>query len=80
MIVISVDAMGGDFAPAEVIKGCVAGAREHQVGIIFYGPRDLINKELEKYPLEGLNIEVQHTEEYLVEGEQPAYALRAKRN
>ena len=39
---ISVDAMGGDFAPGEIIKGSVEGAREHNVGIIFAGPEDVI--------------------------------------
>jgi phosphate acyltransferase len=72
--------MGGDFAPVDVIKGCVAGAREYAVGMIFCGPRALIEQELKKYPLDGLNIAIEHTDEYLVEGEQPAYTLRTKRN
>jgi glycerol-3-phosphate acyltransferase PlsX len=80
LITISVDAMGGDFAPAEVIKGCITGAREYSVGVILCGPQASIEKELNKYPLDGLNIAISHTDEYLVEGEQPAYALRSKRN
>jgi phosphate acyltransferase len=76
---ISVDAMGGDFAPEEVVKGCVMGAREHKVGIIFTGPQELIKKELDRCHTQGLELDILHTEEYLVEGEQPAYALRSKR-
>ena len=77
---IAIDAMGGDFAPQEIIKGAVTGARKYQVGIILVGPQDRIKQELAKYNLSGLDIEIVHTDEYLIEGEQPAYALRTKRN
>ncbi len=77
---IAVDAMGGDFAPEEIVKGSVLGAREHGVGIILVGPRELIQAELAKYDTSGLDIEIEHTDEYLVEGEHPAYAMRKKRN
>jgi phosphate acyltransferase len=76
---ISVDAMGGDYAPADVVKGAVMAARESGVGIILVGPQDKVKAELEKQDISGLDIEVVHTDEYLVEGEQPAYALRTKR-
>ncbi len=80
MIKIAIDAMGGDNAPGDVVRGAVAGARENGVGIILVGQQDKIKAELDKYDTGGLEIEVLHTDEYLVEGEQPAYALRAKRN
>ncbi|MBN2074157.1 MAG: phosphate acyltransferase PlsX [Dehalococcoidales bacterium] len=76
---ISVDAMGGDFAPEEIIKGSIQGAREHNVGIIFVGPENVIKTELAKYDISGLDIEIEHTDEYLVEGEHPAFAMRKKR-
>ena len=76
---ISVDAMGGDFAPEEIIKGSVQGAREHNVGIIFVGPEEIIKNELAKSDISGLDIEIEHTDEYLVEGEHPAFAMRKKR-
>jgi glycerol-3-phosphate acyltransferase PlsX len=76
---IAVDAMGGDFAPQDIVKGSVIGAREHGVGIILVGPEEKIKEELSKYDTSGLDIEIVHTDEYLVEGEQPAYALRTKR-
>jgi phosphate acyltransferase len=76
---IAIDAMGGDYAPAEVVKGAVKAARDYQLGFFLVGQQDKIQAELAKYPTAGLDIEVVHTDEYLVEGEQPAYALRAKR-
>jgi glycerol-3-phosphate acyltransferase PlsX len=76
---IAVDAMGGDFAPAEIIKGAIIGAREYDVGVILVGPQELIQADLIKYDTLGLDIEIEHTDEYLVEGEHPAYAMRKKR-
>jgi phosphate acyltransferase len=76
---ISVDAMGGDYAPADVVKGAVMAARQGNLGVIFVGQEDKIKAELAKCDVSGLDIQVVHTDEYLVEGEQPAYALRTKR-
>jgi len=80
MMKIAIDAMGGDFAPVEIVKGSVLGAKEHQVSLLLVGPQDIIQAELAKYDTTGLDIEILHTDEYLVEGEHPAYALRKKRN
>ncbi|MBI4286453.1 MAG: phosphate acyltransferase PlsX [Chloroflexi bacterium] len=77
---ISVDAMGGDFAPQEIVQGAVVAAREHRVGIILVGPEERIKAELAKHDTRGLDIEIVHTDEYLIEGEHPAYAMRKKRN
>jgi phosphate acyltransferase len=76
---IAIDAMGGDFAPEEIVKGAVIGAKEYNVGIILVGPQEKIQAELTKYDTSGLDIEIIHTGEYLIEGEQPAYAMRQKR-
>jgi glycerol-3-phosphate acyltransferase PlsX len=50
------------------------------VGIILVGPQDRIKAEMARYDTSGLDLEIVHTDEYLVEGEAPAYALRTKRN
>lgn len=76
---IAIDAMGGDFAPQEIIKGAVAGAREYGVGLLLTGPQAIIEKELAMNDHRGLDIEIVHTDEYLIEGEQAAYTLRKKR-
>jgi glycerol-3-phosphate acyltransferase PlsX len=77
---IAVDGMGGDFAPEEIVKGAVIAAGEYGVDIILTGPESLLKKELSKYDCSAVNIDIVHTDEYLVEGEQPAFALRKKRN
>jgi len=77
---IAVDGMGGDYAPAEIIKGTVIGAREYGVDIALVGPQAVMEEELAKHDYSGLDIEIVHTDEYLIEGEHPAYTLREKRN
>lgn len=77
---IAIDAMGGDFAPEEIVKGAVIGAREHQVDIALVGPEERIIQELSRYDRSGTNIEVVNATEYLTEGEHPAFALRKKRD
>lgn len=76
---IAVDAMGGDFAPEEIVKGAVEGAKKYNVGVTLVGPQERVQAELAKYDTAGLDIDILHTDEYLIEGEQPAYALRTKR-
>jgi phosphate acyltransferase len=76
---IAIDVMGGDYAPVEIIKGAVAGARTQGVGALLVGPQEIIQKELASYDTRGLDIEIVHTDEYLKEGEHPAYTLRQKR-
>ncbi len=77
---IAIDAMGGGYAPEEIVKGAVMGAKEYGVDIALVGPPDVIQGELAKYDKAETNIEIVATDEYLVEGEHPAYALRKKRH
>jgi len=77
---IAVDGMGGDYAPEEIVKGTVIGAKECGVEIALVGPAKRMEEELAKHDCAGVNIEIVHTDEYLVEGEPPAYALREKRD
>lgn len=76
---ISVDAMGGDYAPEDIVKGSVIGARNYDVGIVLVGPEIRLKSELAKHDTRGLDIEIVHTDECLVEGEPAAYTLRNKR-
>lgn len=77
---IAIDAMGGDFAPHEIVKGAVNGARVHNVALQLVGQTAVIQKELESLDTEGLNIEIVEAPEVIEMGESPATALRKKRN
>jgi len=76
---IAIDAMGGDYAPAEIVKGAVDGARIHQVAILLVGPQETVQAELTKYDTQGLDIEIRHAAEVIDMGESPATAIRKKK-
>ncbi len=77
---IAVDAMGGDHAPGEVIKGAVDAAREGGVEIILVGPMTTLQAELAKYDAAKLPITCVNADEFVKEGEPPALVLRQKRS
>ena len=39
---VALDAMGGDYAPAEVVLGAVQAATEYGVGVTLVGPEPII--------------------------------------
>ncbi len=76
---IALDAMGGDFAPGEVVLGAVQAARELGFGVLLVGPEDAIRAELAKYDTSGLDLEGGHTDEVIGMDEHPARAVARKR-
>ena len=73
---IAVDAMGGDHAPCEVVKGAVEYARSGQVEIMLIGDPTLVTLELEKYEITDLPISVIPSEGVIQENDSPALAIR----
>lgn len=76
---IAVDAMGGDYAPGAIVRGALAAAQEGIAEIILVGDARAIEKEL-KNAVGQNKIEVVHTEQAVAMDEQPALALRRKRD
>jgi glycerol-3-phosphate acyltransferase PlsX len=79
---IAVDAMGGDFAPAEIVAGCVQAAK---IGygvsqIILVGNEAAIQAELDKYPNSPDCLKIVHASEVVGMDESPAVAIRRKRD
>ncbi len=56
MIRIAVDAMGGDYAPREVVHGAVLAAREYGVAIQLVGPPEVVAQDLKRHNTAGLEI------------------------
>jgi len=77
-VIIAVDAMGGDFAPAEIVKGASLAAREG-VDILLVGREADLRRELGQYPA-GSHMEIVDAPEVVEMGEHPALAIRQKRN
>ncbi len=75
---IAVDAMGGDHAPTEIVKGAVLAARENNLDIALVGPPDIVLAELSKYDASGLPIRCVQAEDVIKEGKDQALAVRSK--
>ena len=78
LVKIAVDAMGGDYAPREIVKGAVQAAREDGTEIVLVGREDAIRRELKRYDVSALPIRVVNADEVMQEGESPVAALRLK--
>ena len=78
---IALDAMGGDNAPAEMVKGAVDAARkEPAMKVFLIGQKEAIEKELAKYPPNKKQIEVIHASEVIETAEPPVNAIRKKKD
>jgi len=80
MIKIAIDAMGGDNAPAEIIKGCInAIANEKcKATLVLVGKENIIKQELEKYKFDPSRIEIQNAND-VITMEDSFNAVRLKR-
>lgn len=74
------DAMGGDFSPIEQVRGCVKAARELDCDITIVGDKDAIEKELEAIGGVHDRIKVVGTQDVISNDEEPAIAVRKKKN
>ena len=75
---IILDGMGGDHAPAEIVKGAVAaaGLTEHEICIA--GKQDAIEAELEKCGYTGDRITIMDADEVITMEDSPVKAIRRK--
>ena len=81
MIKIAVDAMGGDNAPSEIVKGAVEAVSERpDITVSLTGQEDIIKKELEKYTYKKEQIEIVPASEVIETGEPPVNAIRKKKD
>lgn len=81
MIRVAVDAMGGDYAPVEMVKGAVdAVAKTDQIEIALVGKEDVVHRELEKYSYPKDRIRVVHASEVIETEEPPVNAIRKKKD
>jgi phosphate acyltransferase len=80
MIRIAVDAMGGDYAPREVVHGAVLAAREYGVAIQLVGPPELIQNDLSRHDVAGLDITIVPASEVVAMDEKPSRAIVKKKD
>lgn len=76
---IAVDAMGGDHAPAEIVKGAALGSKLHGVDIVLVGDQAAIKRCLPAEYVSSPAITVRHTSEVIAMDEHAA-AVRTKKD
>lgn len=80
-VTISIDAMGGDNAPAIVVEGVALAARAHPGGARFllHGRSGELNALLNLWPEAAAVSEVRHTDTHVTMTDKPSEAIRRSR-
>ena len=78
---VALDAMGGDNAPVETVKGAVQAVQQREdVQILLTGREDVIKSELAKYKYPGEQIRIVNATEVIETAEPPVKAIRGKKD
>lgn len=78
---IALDAMGGDAAPVETVKGAIDAAREYGIEIVLVGKPDAVKAELGKEDTGGLKLTIEPAASVIpMDEHQPSTAWRRQRD
>jgi glycerol-3-phosphate acyltransferase PlsX len=80
MPIIAVDAMGGDHAPEEVVKGVAQVSLATDIECLLVGDEHRIQAVLEGVPYNPEHIAIQHAAEAIGMAEDPREAIRTRRD
>ncbi len=81
MIQIAIDAMGGDFAPEEIVLGGIQAAREFHISVVLVGDKEQIEPILRRENAEhDPLISVHHASQVIEMDEHPGLAFRKKKD
>lgn len=77
-ISIAVDAVGGDYAPQEIIKGSLEAAREHSLRVVLVGPEAEVRAVAGRFGGLGPGVRVVDAPQVIGMDEHPIQAVRLK--
>lgn len=78
---VAVDAMGGDNAPVEIVKGAVEAINQNShVKVFLTGQEELVKQELSKYQYNLEQVEIINATEVIEMAEPPVMAIRRKKD
>lgn len=81
LVKVAIDAMGGDNAPLEIVKGAIEALNESQDLFLFLvGKEAAVKAELAKYTYDTSRVEVVDATEEIEMAEPPVAAIRKKRD
>jgi glycerol-3-phosphate acyltransferase PlsX len=77
---VAVDAMGGDNAPSEIVKGSVEAINEQNgIKVFLVGKEEILKNELSKYTYDTSRLEVVNAPDVIANDESPVMAIRRKK-
>lgn len=80
-VIVAVDAMGGDHAPYEIIKGALEAAQENEKIIVkLVGQEEVVKKLLEDFTYREDQVQVVDAREIIETEEPPVNAIRKKKD
>lgn len=77
---IALDAMGGDHAPEEIVKGALAAVSGDKIEIVLVGRENAVREELNKHNSAGCVLDIVHASEEITMEERPVAAVKEKRD
>ncbi len=75
---VAIDAMGGDYAPVETIKGAIKALQSVNAELLLVGDPQAVQRELSRHDVTGLPIAVVPSEGRIGDDEHPLRAMRQK--
>lgn len=72
--------MGGDHSPAHEIAGAVMAARQWQIPVILVGNSELVEAELARHDIKGLDVRIEHASEVVGMHDSASDAVRKKKD
>lgn len=81
MIKVAVDAMGGDYAPVEMVAGAVDAVNANKdIKVLLVGQEKVVSEELKKHTYKKEQIEIVNATEVIKTEEPPVNAIRKKKD
>ena len=78
---VALDAMGGDNAPKEIVKGAVEAVKlRRDIKVLLTGQEEVLKKELSEYTYPKDQIEIVNATEVIETAEPPVMAIRRKKD
>ena len=78
--VISIDAMGGDFAPRSVLEGVALAAKQHKDLFFFlFGNEEILTPIINEIGLPDTRYKIHHTTQVIKGTDKPSHAIRTGR-
>ncbi|MBQ4354792.1 MAG: phosphate--acyl-ACP acyltransferase, partial [Clostridia bacterium] len=77
---IIIDAMGGDNAPGEIVKGAVQASRKYQSKLILVGDKPKIEQCLKEEKTDARILDIVHTETVITMEDDPLVVVRSKKD